>query len=474
MGDSVPLSRGTTSVSPRVASVFAAPSCALWLRDLQTHTTALQLRHAPATRSESASDSRRSSTSSGDSDSSNISISNCSSNSSRIRAALAQPSSLSNDALAYLLARHSSSRSRVATASNCSDSRSALNSCSAPLPAPPRRTTASFCAHGHDHFGDDDDDDDDDHLPYEKAMLAGASAGVAEHVVMYPVDTVKTRLQTAQLPGNPHYASVADAARRIIREEGALRLYRGIPATVAAAVPSHAIHFATYEHVRRRLGGDKPGHHPLENGLAGAVATCAHDAVVTPWDVVKQRLQVFNSRYTGVLDCVARTARHEGLRAFYASYPTTVLMNVPFQIVHFAGYESFKQLITADGRVRGPREEIVAGGMAGAAAGFVSTPFDLLKTRIQTFVADETATAAASTAPGGASAASSSSSSSNSSSGMRTARPSALQIARMIHNAEGVRGFWRGATARVVYFIPSAAICWSTYEATKRALKDAW
>ena len=75
----------------------------------------------------------------------------------------------------------------------------------------------------------------------------------------------------------------------------------------------------------------------------------AHDAIVTPLDVVKQRLQVYNSSYAGVLQCIRRVAAEEGLKAFYASYPTTVAMNVPFQAVHFAAYESIK-LFIGDGQ----------------------------------------------------------------------------------------------------------------------------
>ena len=42
----------------------------------------------------------------------------------------------------------------------------------------------------------------DPSLSYGKAMIAGATAGVAEHIVMYPVDTIKTlsQVQTAARP----------------------------------------------------------------------------------------------------------------------------------------------------------------------------------------------------------------------------------------------------------------------------------
>ena len=32
-------------------------------------------------------------------------------------------------------------------------------------------------------------------------MLAGATAGMAEHTAMYPVDTIKTRMQALAHPG---------------------------------------------------------------------------------------------------------------------------------------------------------------------------------------------------------------------------------------------------------------------------------
>jgi hypothetical protein len=34
-------------------------------------------------------------------------------------------------------------------------------------------------------------------LTYPKAMVAGATAGVMEHICMFPVDTAKTRMQSS-------------------------------------------------------------------------------------------------------------------------------------------------------------------------------------------------------------------------------------------------------------------------------------
>ncbi len=49
----------------------------------------------------------------------------------------------------------------------------------------------------------------------------------------------------------------------------------------------------------------------------GAAATMAHDSVVTPLDVVKQRMQVYHAKYPSIASCVRTVWREEGFRAFY-------------------------------------------------------------------------------------------------------------------------------------------------------------
>lgn len=62
--------------------------------------------------------------------------------------------------------------------------------------------------------------------------------------------------------------------------------------TTPLCSPAHAMHFAVYELAKDSLGGNREGLQPLATGLAGAVATITNDALMTPADVVKQRLQV--------------------------------------------------------------------------------------------------------------------------------------------------------------------------------------
>lgn len=60
--------------------------------------------------------------------------------------------------------------------------------------------------------------------------------------------------------------------------------------------------------------------------------------------VVKQRMQVHGSEFRGVAECFRTVYRTEGLNAFYVSYPTTLMMTVPFTAVQFSTYEFIKSV----------------------------------------------------------------------------------------------------------------------------------
>ena len=55
--------------------------------------------------------------------------------------------------------------------------------------------------------------------------------------------------------------------------------------------------------------------------------------------VVKQRMQLQNSSYATVSQAFRSVYRAEGISAFYVSYPTTLVMTIPFTAVQFTCYE---------------------------------------------------------------------------------------------------------------------------------------
>lgn len=289
-------------------------------------------------------------------------------------------------------------------------------------------------------------------------MLAGAVAGIMEHCLMFPVDCVKTRMQSLQPEPAARYRNVMDALRRIIATEGVWRPLRGLNATAIGAGPAHALYFACYEKLKRTLSDViHPGANShLANGAAGCVATLLHDAVMNPAEVVKQRMQMYNSPYRGVLDCVGAVWQKEGATAFYRSYTTQLTMNVPFQAFHFMTYEYLQELLNPD-RQYNPSSHMLSGALAGAIAAAVTTPLDVCKTLLNT---QESM------------ALSSLSSGQGSGQGQAAHRHiSGLAHAfRTVYRLGGLKGFFKGVQARVIYQMPSTAISWSVYEFFKYGL----
>ncbi|XP_022875377.1 mitoferrin-like [Olea europaea var. sylvestris] len=286
-----------------------------------------------------------------------------------------------------------------------------------------------------------------DGLHFWQFMIAGSIAGMVEHMAMFPVDTIKTQMQ-AMVSCPVESASVKQAVQSILKSEGPIGFYRGIGAMGLGAGPAHAVYFSVYEFCKKRFSRGNPNNH-LAHAVSGVFATIASDTVFTPMDMVKQRLQLSSSPYTGVWDCVKRVLREEGIRAFYASYRTTVLMNAPFTAVHFATYEAAKRGLMEVSPESVSDERLVihatAGAVAGALAAAVTTPLDVVKTQLQC-------------------------------QGVcgcdRYVNGSIRDVTRTIVKRDGYVGLMRGWMPRMLFHAPAAAICWSTYEAAKSLFQD--
>lgn len=268
-------------------------------------------------------------------------------------------------------------------------------------------------------------------------MSAGAIAGVMEHCVMYPLDSVKTRLQS--FAPSAVREGVSGTLIRMMRTEGILRPVRGMPAMVVGAGPAHALYFSSYEYLKETMlqYTTNPNYQTLVHGSAGCISTLLHDGIMNPAEVVKQRMQMSGSIYRSASECVRHVYRNEGSAAFYRSYTTQLTMNIPFQSIHFMVYE-FAQKVTNKERIYNPTAHMVSGALAGAVAAAITTPLDVCKTLLNTQQGGTT-------------------------SGM-------LQAVQTVYRLGGISGYFRGMQARIMYQMPATAICWSTYEFFKYVL----
>jgi len=295
------------------------------------------------------------------------------------------------------------------------------------------------------------DMDDYESLPPSTPLLvsctAGALAGVAEHCAMYPVDSVKTRMQSLSC-SKQRSMSMRQMMRSMIQEEGIIRPWRGMSAMAFGAGPAHAMYFSCLEIGKERaqmLGvTNKLGF--LVDGVSAIFATICHDAVMTPAEVVKQRMQMCCSPFSGCANAAKTIYQTEGIRAFYRSYFTQLTMNVPFQASLVTTYMSIQRFMNPNNEYN-PAIHFVAGALAGGVASTVTMPFDNCKTLLNTQEAGVLKKIEVTEINGLGGAAKS--------------------ITKMV----GFRGFFSGLTPRILYQAPSTAISWSIYELVKYCMK---
>jgi solute carrier family 25 (mitochondrial carnitine/acylcarnitine transporter), member 20/29 len=78
------------------------------------------------------------------------------------------------------------------------------------------------------------------------ALIAGGIAGVIDWTVMYPVDYVKTLIQSDSLT-NPRYKSGIECFTREVKSKGISVIYTGYSVMVPRAFAVNAVGFSFFE-----------------------------------------------------------------------------------------------------------------------------------------------------------------------------------------------------------------------------------
>ena len=299
--------------------------------------------------------------------------------------------------------------------------------------------------------------------------------------------------------------STVDGFRKIARNEGITTLWRGLSPTLMMAVPGNVIYFAGYDWLRtspnspiRPFNPDSPFHVPHKYAplVAGSSARIMAALVVSPVELFRTRLQAahsssassnFRETFNGIKEMVAS----QGPRSLWRGLTLTLWRDVPFSALYWWGYEVTKKslgdvrssrergrswsdtLLTAEPLDPTPRsasrerarnhtatliDSFIAGAVSGGLASFVTTPFDVGKTRRQVFRDSGTDPKVAAAAAEQAAAAG-------------VIRPEDRSMPRFlwhIFKEEGVRGLFKEWVPRLAKVAPACAIMISSYELGKK------
>lgn len=201
-------------------------------------------------------------------------------------------------------------------------------------------------------------------------LLSGAVAGTTVDLILYPLDTVKTRLQ-----------ATAGAKLSVETFQG---LFNGVAPAIAASAPCAAVFFGAYDSFKRVLTDKLPDDYAsVAHAGAAAGADLAQSVVRVPFEVVKQRVQAgVDASGRAALASVMKT---QGPRGLYRGWGALAMRDLPFDIIEFPLYEWFKSEWTkAKGEKLAPWQGSLCGSVAGGIAAGLTTPLDVVKTRLMT------------------------------------------------------------------------------------------
>ena len=329
-------------------------------------------------------------------------------------------------------------------------------------------------------------------------IQAGAFAAFTIDLLVYPLDTVKTRMQSRdyiKTYADSKSASAASAsARRAVPSPYALRgLYQGIGSVIFATLPASGVFFTTYESAKTVVGRALPavtgGSAPsaVVHALASGLAELASCLILTPAEVIKQNAQMIQAsrRHAGAdatrvkaikpstsssLQALRMLLNAEGgvVRRLLSGYTALAARNLPFTALQFPMFESMRVRLRARWRAGGADSDLhhklamtgavngLSAGTSGAIAAVVTTPTDVIKTRMMLAA--------------GAQSSQGSQGSQDSKDGKDTSRRKrngAVQLTKHIYKEHGIRGLFRGGLLRAGWTFVGSGLYLGTYEMAK-------
>ncbi|KAK5687446.1 hypothetical protein LTS10_001584 [Elasticomyces elasticus] len=193
-------------------------------------------------------------------------------------------------------------------------------------------------------------------------FVAGGVAGMAAQAVVYPLDTLKFRMQCETVPGGEHGNKLLlHTAQKMWARNGIVSFYRGLPMGLVGMFPYAAIDLFTFETLKRKMvvrnmklynlkheEDALPGNFTLAlmGGFSGAIGA----SIVYPINLLRTRLQsqgtaAHRRTYTGIADVTRQTIQGEGFRGLFKGLTPNLLKVVPAVSITYVVYENCKKAL---------------------------------------------------------------------------------------------------------------------------------
>ncbi|KAH8883811.1 mitochondrial carrier [Thozetella sp. PMI_491] len=192
-------------------------------------------------------------------------------------------------------------------------------------------------------------------------FVAGGIGGMTAQLCVYPIDTLKFRLQCETVEGGlKGNALLLQTAKNMWKDGGFRAAYRGLGLGLIGMFPYSALDIGTFEFLKKSFTRTKARYYGIheEDAAPGNVATAILGAssgafgatVVYPLNVLRTRLQTQGTAmhpptYTGIWDVAQKTIQNEGARGLYKGLTPNILKVAPALSITWVCYENMKKLL---------------------------------------------------------------------------------------------------------------------------------
>ncbi|XP_007503915.1 mitochondrial glutamate carrier 2 isoform X2 [Monodelphis domestica] len=203
-----------------------------------------------------------------------------------------------------------------------------------------------------------------------------------------------------------------DCLVKTIHAEGFLGMYRGVAVNLALVTLEKGIKLAANDSFRELLFVDGSKKNLLKEMLAGCGAGICQAVITSPMEMLKIQLQdagrlamnqqrsftsaaslirpyitgsISTTKHPSAIVITWEVYRAQGLRGLYRGFGATLMRDIPFSVIYFPLFANLNNLGLNEATGKASFIFSFASGcLAGSVAAIVVTPFDVLKTRIQT------------------------------------------------------------------------------------------
>lgn len=241
----------------------------------------------------------------------------------------------------------------------------------------------------------------------KNAMASGLATAVVK-TFLQPLDTIKTIQQAQKIKLGP-----VKAAIQIIEQRGIRGLWSGIGITVVGSTPSVAVYFGVYSSLKSRLTQIFPPELKLlAVALSAAVGNTFASVLRVPYEVLKQRIQT--GRHQSAWEAVVYSWKNDGPLGLFdkGKLSSQIIRDIPYAIITLVSYEILQSVVSkAVQKQQMKRKELeegnnvssnkedeetdtffpskkirdaLCGSLAGGLGSFLTTPMDVVKTRMMT------------------------------------------------------------------------------------------